>query len=75
MLIHVFINDIDNEIGYSLRKSADDIKFCVAVDSLGGRDAIQRDPDRLEEWICVNLMRVIKANYTWIWAIPSISID
>lgn len=75
MLINVFINDIDNDIGYSLRKLADDIKLCVAVDSLGGRDAIHRDPDRIEEWVCVNLMRFNKANYTCIGAVPSISAD
>ncbi|GAB0185177.1 cAMP-dependent protein kinase inhibitor alpha [Grus japonensis] len=40
---------------------ADDIKPSGAVDSLEERDAIQRAPDRLEEWAHVNLMKFNKA--------------
>ncbi|KAJ7407243.1 rna-directed dna polymerase from mobile element jockey-like [Pitangus sulphuratus] len=32
-----------------------------ASDTLGGRDTIQRDPDRLERWPCANLMKFSKA--------------
>ncbi|GAB0185168.1 arf-GAP with GTPase, ANK repeat and PH domain-containing protein 3 [Grus japonensis] len=39
----------------------DDIKPSGAVDSLEERDAIQRAPDRLEEWAHVNLMKFNKA--------------
>jgi len=34
---------------------------CGVVDMLDGRDATQRDLDRLERWACVTLMKFKKA--------------
>ncbi|GAB0179966.1 cAMP-dependent protein kinase inhibitor alpha [Grus japonensis] len=42
-------------------KFADNTKLCDAVKLLEGRDAIQRDPDRLDMWASVNLMKFNKA--------------
>lgn len=37
-------------------KLANDTKLSAAVDTPEGSDAIQRETDRPERWVCVNLM-------------------
>ncbi|KAJ7400654.1 rna-directed dna polymerase from mobile element jockey-like [Pitangus sulphuratus] len=43
---------------FLLTGKEDDAKLSAVVDTLEGRDAIQRDLDRFERWTCVNLCEV-----------------
>ncbi|GAB0204723.1 mitochondrial enolase superfamily member 1 [Grus japonensis] len=60
-LFNIFVGDMDSGIECTLSKFADNTKLCGVVNTLEGRDAIQRDPDRLERWARANRMKFSKA--------------
>ena len=60
-LFNISVGDMDNGIECTLSKFADDTKLCGVVNTLEGRDVIQSDLDRLERWVCADIMKFSKA--------------
>ncbi|TRZ18522.1 hypothetical protein HGM15179_008577 [Zosterops borbonicus] len=56
VLFNIFMNDLDAGLEGILSKFADNTKMGGAVDSLEGREALQRDLYKLEDWAITNDM-------------------
>ncbi|GAB0209661.1 cAMP-dependent protein kinase inhibitor alpha [Grus japonensis] len=55
VLFNIFVGDMDSDIECIVSKFADDTKLSGVVDTLEGRDPIQRDLDKVKKWAQVNL--------------------
>jgi len=60
-LFNIFVSNMDNGIEFTLSKSSNNTKLCVVVDVLEGRNAMQRDLDRIERWARAYLTKFNKA--------------
>ena len=61
VLFNFYINDMDEGIECFLRKFTADTKLGRSVNLLERRKALQRDLDRLDQWVKVNGRRFNKA--------------
>lgn len=63
ILLNVFLSDIGIWIECTLSKFMDDTKLTSAVNILEGRDVIQKDLGRFEEWSNVKPLKFNGAKY------------
>ncbi|PKU45372.1 rna-directed dna polymerase from mobile element jockey-like [Limosa lapponica baueri] len=61
VLFNIFVDDMDSGIECTLSKFANDTKRCGVLNTLEGRDAIQRVLEGLETYACANLSKFNKA--------------
>ncbi|KAJ7425651.1 hypothetical protein WISP_22642 [Willisornis vidua] len=60
-LFSIFINDLDSGLEGILSKFTDDTKLGAAVESLEGTETLQRDLDKLEDYVITNHTKFSKS--------------
>ena len=61
MLFNLFVADLDSAVECTFTNFVDDTNFCDMFNTVKRRDATQRDPDKLQRWVCANLIMINKA--------------
>ena len=61
MLFNLFVADLDNNVECTFSKFVGDTNFCDVVNTVKRRDGTQRDRDKLQRWVCENLIKINKA--------------
>ena len=61
VLFNLFVADLDNNVECTFSKFVGVINFCDVVNTVKIRYAIQRDRDKLQRWVCENLIKINKA--------------
>ena len=61
VLFNLFVADLDSAVECTFSKFVGDTNFCDVVNTVKIRDAIQRDRDKLQRWVCENLIKINKA--------------
>lgn len=56
VLLNITVGDMDSKIECTLNKFSDDSKLCGVINTLEGREVMQRDLHRFKRWACANLM-------------------
>ncbi|RMB93592.1 hypothetical protein DUI87_30291 [Hirundo rustica rustica] len=62
LLFYVFVNDLDGGLEGTLSQIANNTKLGGDIDSVEGREALQKDLDKSERWTITNSMTFPKAN-------------
>ena len=60
VLFNLFVADLDSAVECTFSKFVGDIIFCVVVNTVKIRYAIQRDRDKLQSWVYENIVKINK---------------
>ena len=58
---NLFVADLDSAAECTFSEFVGDINFYDVVNTVKRRDAIQRDRDKLQRWVCENIIKTNKA--------------
>ena len=75
MLFNLFVTDLDSTVECTFSKFVGDTNFCDVVNTVKRRDATQRDPDKLQRWVCENLIKINKAIHVQGYSYGSLQSD
>ena len=74
MLFNLFVADLDSTVECTSSTFVGDTNFCDVVNTIKRRDDTQTDSDKIQRWVCENLVKIKKAmckDIPWVRAIPS----